>query len=706
MRVLVLGLLLLSACPSAPEARPDSVAGPRDVVASEVEAPLTPPAGTIRPTLRHEQLDNGLDVYLVPDHTSPLVVVQVWVKTGSRNEHEATGGADHGTTGLSHFFEHLMFQGTQRFPSYDDALTPLGAQNNAFTYQDATVFWAYTPKQHLRLVLDIEADRFEHMNVDFLHVEPERAVVENERREHTDASPTSLAEELATKNAFDHSAYRWGPIGWMRDLDAITLDEVQAYHALHYHPAGAFLVIAGDLDADQTMAWVHELWGPIAGAAHAAAPPRPPVAPETWQGPRSDHVIEDSPTTSVVWEYRAPPPGGTTTRAYAALEIIDYVLTAGKSGRLQKRLVYSDTPEVSELGASLGTLADPYLYEWNADLLPDATVAGVEAALDEELSAVAAHGVSPDELVRAVAGLRTTAVQAILSNSERAEGIGFALVSAGDPFAQFARLEAYPSITQAELQAVASTYLVPATRSRVAVVAPKRLQTLSHLWTDRRPPAPLGPLMNRASDWFVSQQVHQRSLAEADREERAIALLAQRADVAKAADPSAKAAIDKYLSDSEAGVTKRRARLATTRKALALKTRELEAQRVAFVAQLAAVAQTSAARVGGPMRQAIELLLAAPSEGLGVPMPPRELTGISDDELALHVVSAWVCEARGLFATAQRARAFVLRAAAQLGDKASPLARGAYALAFDTSVEGLALVDTPSFVVRPTRSGR
>ena len=233
--------------------------------------PLVAGGAALRPPLERATLPNGLEVYLLPDAGAPLVCVQVWVKVGSVDEYEGRSGTepgsgrpsvfDHGITGLSHFFEHLMFQGTKRFPDYDLALAPLGARNNAFTYQDATVYWAYTPKEHLGHILDIEADRFGQMKVDFVHLEPEREVVKSERRQNVDADPGEIAEERAIKRTFDRFPYRWGPIGWMDDLDSIPLETAQRYHAEHYTTNNTVLVVAGDFEPGAALEQIRKTWG-------------------------------------------------------------------------------------------------------------------------------------------------------------------------------------------------------------------------------------------------------------------------------------------------------------------------------------------------------------------------------------------------------------------------------------------------------------
>lgn len=693
--------LVLTACPSAPEPAPvpDPTPAP-----SEPRA-LTVGGGATRPAFERHRLDNGLDLWLFPDQSAPLVIVEVWVRVGSADEHEARPGEDHGTTGLSHFFEHLMFRGTERFPRYDDVLQPLGARNNAFTYHDATAYWVFTPREHLRFVLDLEADRFEHMALDFVSLEPEREVVKGERRLRVDGDPGQIADERATKNAFDKQPYKWGPIGWMSDLDAVTLEEAQAYHAEHYRPGGTSLVIVGDFDPKAARAWVSELWGKIpTGSAGADKPDRPAPEPETWVGPRTDHVVEEAPVTKVVWAYRTPSPRD--ARAYAALEVLDYVLTSGKAGRLQERLVFGAEPKLSVLSASLFPLRDPFLYTWSADVLDTSSVGSVEAAMDEAFRAIARDGVSDDERRRAVATLRTDVVRQSLGLSDRADAMGFSLRATGSPLAHYDRLDLYPTITDAELRQAAATWLVPERRSRVIVVTPRRLVDLAGAWEEAMPGRPLQGRLTAAAELFVARDRHRRATAEAEREARAIALLAQRADVAKtkAKDSAERRAIDKYLVDSASGTVKRRAALAATTKALAAEGQRLERERKAQLAAIERQAKAGAARLEGPALTAARMLLGDPRT-LAIPLPPSEVAvdGAGAQALALQVVSAWVLEAHGLRKSAEEARQAVLRLAPRFhGEAASPLVKLLYGLAHDTSVQGLPLVDRPLAAVRPT----
>lgn len=655
------------------------------------------------------RLDNGLEVHLLPDRSAPLVSVQVWVKVGSVDEHEARPGEHSGITGLSHFFEHLMFQGTERFPSYDLALAPLGAKNNAFTYQDATVYWAYTPKEHLRTILDIEADRFQHMKVDFIHLEPEREVVKSERRQRVDADPAELAEERAIRNTFDVFPYRWGPIGWMTDLDSVSLEAAQRYHAQHYRPDNAFLVITGDFDPEVTLGWVRELWGGLEGSK---TPPafgqrsEVQLKTESWTGPRTDHLLQTTSQTTVVWSYRAPAPSGPTVRDYAALELIDWALTGGKSGRLAKRLVFADRPLLSNLSARLTPLRFPYAYVWRADLLPDAKTEEVERALEEEIALIAKGGLPADELAEAVASLRADLVRQNLSLSDKGESIGFAIASAGSPYAFHDRLALYGELTPEDIAAAARKWLVPEQRSRVTVVAPERVAALIGLAFEGHPQVELAA---GAVEVFTATLELTAREAEISRERKAIALLAQRADLAMGkASREERDAVLAYLRDNEMGTAKRSARAQEQLLSLEAAKKELAARRRSVLLAL----KKSKLDPRAPHARVIELLAADPGNPLEMLEAPAALEAAPQElglRMTLELVRALALDMRGLEATAQSHRRAVLATAfapETLPESVRPLVAQALDLARDTSRDNLRLIDRPLSFVRPSGARR
>ena len=690
----LIGLAPLAACPDvALRASEPAPASP---------PALIPPATALAPAVTTHTLANGLRVYLVPNRGAPLVNVQVWVETGSADENTTPHGADHALTGLSHFFEHLMFQGTARYPNYDAALAPLGARNNAFTHPDSTVFWVSAPREHLRHILDIEADRFAHLKLDFVHVEPEREVVKSERRQNTDASPSEAAQERLLYDTFDVGPYRHGPIGRMRDVDAITLEEIQAYHRQHYVPAAMFLVIAGDFDEADALAAVTELWSNVGAPGPA---PQPVTAPsETWIGPRTDHIIRPAAQTTVLWSFRAPAPGapGNARREFAALELIDWTLTAGKSGRLQRRLVLAADAPLSSLEAALDpTSRLPRAYVWRAELLPGADVAAVEDDITEELAAVARFGLSADELAAAAQNLRSDLIRRTLSNANRGELIGFGLRTDGSTTTFGECLDRYGSITPDEIRQAAATWLVPALRARVVVVSPDRLSALVDALASASPEASaIATLARDAVTNFLERSEAEREATEREREDRALARLRQRADVAlQTATPAEAERILRHLETSPIGFTQRSTALAKAHEAHAKTRQELETRRADLQRTLVKAVHTSAAPLGrAPIVQAIGLFLAAPHASFGVPVGTP---APNPKAIALAVVEGWVLETRGL-AQSANARYLAAQEAATHLVELDPLATRAKHLAHDLTITNLPLADRPFFTVRPT----
>jgi zinc protease len=628
------------------------------------------------------------------------------VGVGSVDEVAARAGDTHGTTGLSHFFEHLMFQGTARYPNYDIALAPLGARSNAFTYQDATVYWSCAPSEHLGTLVDIEADRFEHMKVDFIHLEPEREVVKSERRQNVDADPGEVAEERAIRNTFDRFPYQWGPIGWMTDLDAITLEQARRYHAEHYTTDRTLLVLAGGFDPEKTLRTIASRWG------HLKAPVRPPdflarsevtLLSETWLGPRYDYLLMRSSEPQAVWSYRAPSPSGPSLKDYVALELVDWALTGAKSGRLMQRLVYAPKPLVSNLSARLTPLRFPFAYVWRANLLPSATVDVVEQILDEELARIAREGLTPDELAQAVASLRADFVRSTLSHSDRAEAIGFSWASTGRPFALYERLALYETISESDLKAAASRWLLPSLRARVTIVSPERLVELTKRLADADPnAAPIRGLLSASVEILLRDVELARSRQEAERERHAIALLIERAERAKASTSEAQA-IDTYMRGNEMGATQRQARSDATFAELDNEARALRSERRKLEQELNLLRKTSRANLAETPHVELARLLLTP---LDVPLPAPSATAGSRRDLAAAqrlVIDLWrtfLLDLRGQERSAEAQRQRVIDEAgallsAPLEEGASALARLTLDLARDSRREGLALEDTP-----------
>jgi len=684
-----------------------------DTPLDEVEAAAEEPEPrSLRPTIRRATLPNGLDVYMLEDHAAPLVSFQVWFDVGSRNEREARDGEDHGITGLSHFFEHMMFRGTEKHPKFFDEIYALGGKLNAFTWLDETVYWENMPSQHLERVIDMEADRLEHMAIDFLNLEPEREVVKSERLLRTENRPSGMAWETLQARAFTSHPYHWKTIGWMSDLNAITVAEANDYHRIFYAPNNATILVSGDHDPDQTLKWITQYYGHL----ESRDLPSDVFEPEPRQeATLRDRVFKSNDPQTVMWGYRAPAPSDLD---FAVLEIIDRVLTDGKSSRLQKQLVYATEPRLSRLYAYLLPIRDPYLYIWGAILQPGMTTHALEAAIDAEVQNLANDGITKAELARAVAKLRSDVVRENLSNQKKAEFIGFSLRTTDSPFTFFDRLEAYAQVTVEDIKRVASDVLRSTNRTVVPVVAPDRFAALAGdlIAAATGLPAQAATALTEAVAITLERQKHAQTEQTLDVEADAVARLARRAEHARAeADEETKAKIDTYLVENEKGVTKRSERLKAGRDGLAAERKALDKR-----SRKHARAVKALRRMRWDPSQAPAALVISLVEGLAgggtrqiASVDTTAMTGAGALPLvvAYETLVAWALEDAGQDATAaaHRASAIALGGPALAGaadDAGGKLLRAAHALAWDTQVTGKGLADAPVAKRSGGRRGR
>ncbi len=225
--------------------------------------------------IEKRKLDNGLKVIFVEDHSVPVVSYQTWYKVGSVDEKP-------GITGISHLFEHLMFKGTPKYGPrrFFQELEAKGAEVNAYTTRDYTVYHQSFMPSLLERVIDMESDRMSNLTLDEEVLKNERLVVFEERRLRTDNSAEGRIQEALWGLAYRRHPYNWPVIGWPQDLATITLPQVVEYYKTHYQPANATLVVTGDFDRDRTWNWIKQYYSPIPGRK---PPGRKGIEPEPEQ---------------------------------------------------------------------------------------------------------------------------------------------------------------------------------------------------------------------------------------------------------------------------------------------------------------------------------------------------------------------------------------------------------------------------------------
>lgn len=402
-------------------------------------------------------LDNGLTVFLIPDHSCPSVTLQIWYQTGSRNERP-------GITGISHLFEHLMFKGTEEYPGnmFDRLIEASGGYDNAWTWVDNTAFYEVVPPDKLELVLEMEADRCRNLILDQENLDSERNVVINERLWSVDNSPENSMYEVLINNAFVAHPYRWEVIGFMSDIESITLDECLAYYRIYYAPNNAFLIVSGDVKPETALKLVEKHFGPL----RSEEPPPPVTTAEPEQrGEKRIDFRRAARLSAVMAAYKIP---AGNDPDMVPLLILARILFDGESSRLQKRLVYDDQLAVNVEGdAEMHN--DPYLFYVYAQANVDSDIEEVKRIIFEEIDRLALEPVSDRELQKAKNRMESEFIMGLQSNVGRANNIGMFQINTGNYETIYEYATRIQNVTVDDITRVADKYLVSDRRTVVTL---------------------------------------------------------------------------------------------------------------------------------------------------------------------------------------------------------------------------------------------
>jgi zinc protease len=335
-------------------------------------------------------LPNGLKVLLKEDHKSPVVTFQVWYKVGSRNERL-------GTTGISHLLEHMMFKGTKKYgpKTFSQTVMRNGGNDNAFTGKDYTAYFENFSADRLDIALDLESDRMQNLLLDQKDFQSERDVVKEERRMRTEDDPTSTMVEEMTAAAFIAHPYEWPVIGWMADISNITRDDLYQHYRTYYAPNNATIVVVGDFDTKALLPRIEKFFGKI---PRQPAPPRVGAVEPKQEGERRIVVKRPAQLPAVFAGYHTPDVKHADTYA---LDVLQGVLSSGKSSRLYRSLVYQQQI-ASYAGGDYDNIAnDPNLFYVYAGVMPGKTTEEVEKAMYAEIEKLKAEPVTDEELTKA-----------------------------------------------------------------------------------------------------------------------------------------------------------------------------------------------------------------------------------------------------------------------------------------------------------------
>ncbi len=408
---------------------------------------------------RETRLENGLVVLTLEDHATPVVSFQMWVRVGSRDESRYTG--------LAHLFEHMMFKGSKHIPPEEHAriVQARGGRVNAYTSRDHTVYHADVSREHLPLVIELEAERVANLSITQATLDSERQVVLEERRLRVDDQPDGRGLEALLALSFVAHPYRWPVIGWQSDVEQATLEACRAFFAHYYVPNNMLLVIVGDFDTEEALAIVRRTFGPLEPAAEI---PRNPTREPEQRGERRVTVEFDlrSPVLAAAWH--APASGHADAEP---LDVLSQILSAGRSSRLYRRLVYQAQLALAAAGA-YWEMGQAGLFYAFASVRPEAKIERVEQVLFEEIERLGQQPVSAAELEKAKRQLEVGLVNGLATSHALANRIGYDFVTLGRIRPLEERLAAIEAVTAGDVRRVAQSYLRSDRRSVVRVVPP------------------------------------------------------------------------------------------------------------------------------------------------------------------------------------------------------------------------------------------
>lgn len=395
-------------------------------------------------------LDNGLHVILHHDNSAPVVITSVMYHVGAKDENPDR-------TGFAHFFEHLLFEGTENIKrgEWFKIVTSNGGTNNANTTDDRTYYYEIFPSNNLELGLWMESERLMHPIINKIGVDTQNEVVKEEKRTNYDNRPYGNILGAVKENMFKNHPYRWTTIGSMKDLDAATLEEFQAFNKKFYLPNNAVLVVAGDFEKKQTKEWIQKYFGPIAKGE--VTPKKTYTEEPITQTIKATYEDPNIQIPMLVASYRTP---SMKSRDARVLDLISSYLSDGKSSKLYKKVV-DDKKMALQIGAVGFSQEDYGMYILYGLPMGNFTTTDILKEIDEEIVKIQTDLISEKDYQK----LQNKFDNNFVNANSTIEGIANNLASYyllyKDVNLINTEIELYHSITREEIREVAKKYLNP-----------------------------------------------------------------------------------------------------------------------------------------------------------------------------------------------------------------------------------------------------
>jgi len=393
-------------------------------------------------------LDNGMHVILHKDNATPIVAVSVLYHVGSKNENPER-------TGFAHFFEHLLFEGSENIKrgEFDKYITAAGGTNNANTSNDRTFYYEILPSNQIELGLWLESERLMHAKIEPISVETQREVVKEEKRQRMDNQPYGSILTEILKRAYTVHPYRWPTIGSLDHLNQAKLEEFIDFYKTFYVPENATLSIAGDIDIEQTKIAVAKYFKDIPKGGKTI--PRPTVVEPAQTKEIRDVVFDNIQLPAVVQAYHMPAQG--TDDSYA-LDMLSTLLSGGQSSRMYKALV-DEQKKAYTVQSFPFSSEDPGLYLTFGLANVDINVDDLEKAMGEEIEKVKNEPIDDKEFQKIRNQVESQFVQQNSSAVGIAEQLANYHVYFGNANLVNTEIDRYMKVTKADLQRVAKKYL-------------------------------------------------------------------------------------------------------------------------------------------------------------------------------------------------------------------------------------------------------
>jgi len=405
-------------------------------------------------------LPNGLKIVVWPDRDIPNVAMYTWYRVGSRNERP-------GITGISHFFEHMMFNGTKtRLPGeFDRLMEGSGGRNNAYTSSDVTVYQNWFPSSVTGVIFDLESDRMRNLDFDAKKVESERGVVYSERRSSVDNDNFGTLLEQMKATAYVAHPYQIPTIGWPSDIEGWKVTDLQDYYRQYYAPNNAVIFVVGDVDPAAVFKLADQY---LANIPAQPAPPAVTTREPPQLGERRLRIEREAqtPLLAMAWHTAAA-----ADREARVMEVLLSILGDGDSSRLYQRLVEKEQAAV-DIGTAVDAGFDPGLAYVYAVVPPGGDVNRTEQLIDEEIARLAKDGPTPTELTKARNQALVGFWRGLETISGKAQALGDYEIFHGDYRKLFGAPADYESITADEVKNAAATVLRRENRT-VGVLEPK-----------------------------------------------------------------------------------------------------------------------------------------------------------------------------------------------------------------------------------------